>query len=105
MPSRWWRASRERWALAGDQVYVDLDLSLENLPTGTLLRLARRMLEVTAAPHTGCSKFTERFGVDALRLTATPEGKSLRLRGINTRVVRGGAVSVGDEIAVERPAG
>jgi hypothetical protein len=94
---------RERWPLAGDQVYVDLDLGLDNLPTGTLLRLGSSVLEVTAAPHTGCAQFSERFGVDALKLTATPDGRALRLRGINTRVVQGGTVSVGDEVRVERP--
>jgi MOSC domain-containing protein YiiM len=95
--------ARERWSLAGDQVYVDLDLSVDNLPTGTRLALGDAILEVTAAPHTGCSKFSERFGVDALRLTATPEGRRLRLRGINTRVVRSGTVRVGDEVLVTRP--
>lgn len=94
---------RERWPLAGDQIYVDLDLSLENLPTGTQLHLGDAVLEVTDAPHTGCAKFSERFGVDALRLTATPEGKQLRLRGINTAVVRGGSFAVGDQVVVERP--
>ena len=94
---------RSRWALAGDQVYADLDLSRDNLPTGTRLHLGDAVLEVTDAPHTGCAKFSERFGVEALRLTATPEGTALRLRGINTRVVRGGSVSVGDEVSVERP--
>ncbi len=94
---------RERWPLAGDQVYVDLDLGLENLPTGTLLHLGSATLEVTDAPHTGCAKFTERFGVDALKLTATPEGKAMRLRGINTRVAKGGTVAVGDAVSVERP--
>lgn len=96
---------RARWPLAGDQVYADLDLSLDNLPTGTRLHLGDVVLEVTDAPHTGCAKFSERFGVEALRLTATPDGKALRLRGINTAVVRGGTVSVGDAISVERPAG
>ena len=86
---------RERWPLAGDQVYVDLDLGLENLPTGTLLHLGSATLEVTDAPHTGCAKFTERVhGVDALKLTAMPEGKAMRLRGINTRVAQGGTVAV-----------
>jgi MOSC domain-containing protein YiiM len=94
---------RDRWPLAGDQIYVDLDLGLDNLPTGTLLRLGGAVLEVTDAPHTGCAQFSERFGVDALRLTATPEGKAMRLRGINTRVVLGGQVAVGDAVAVERP--
>jgi hypothetical protein len=95
---------RARWALAGDQVYVDLDLSLDNLPTGTVLSLGEVELEVTAAPHTGCAKFAERFGTDALRLTATPDGRALRLRGINTRVLTAGTVRVGDRIAVRRPA-
>ena len=90
--------SRERWPLAGDQLYVDLDLSVANLPTGTVLEIGPAQLEVTAAPHTGCAQFKERFGVEALRLTATQEGRELRLRGINTRVVRGGDVRPGDTV-------
>jgi hypothetical protein len=97
--------SRDRWPLAGDQLYVDLDLSTENLPTGTRLTIGNAELEVTAAPHTGCAQFKERFGVEALRLTATPDGRFLRLRGINTRVVRGGAVRPGDTVVVTRPEG
>ena len=95
--------TRERWPLAGDQLYVDLDLSTENLPTGTVLRIGDAELEVTAAPHTGCAQFKERFGVEALRLTATPDGRFLRLRGINTRVVRGGDIRPSDPIEVVRP--
>jgi hypothetical protein len=94
---------RSRWALAGDQVYADLDVSRTNLPSGTRLLLGGAVLEVTDAPHTGCAAFAERFGTDALRLTATPDGSALRLRGINTRVVKAGHASVGDEIVVERP--
>ena len=94
---------RDRMPLAGDQVYVDLDLSTENLPTGTVLDFGDAALEVTAEPHTGCAKFSARFGVDALRLTATPEGRLLRLRGINTRVVRAGRIGVGDTVSVVRP--
>jgi hypothetical protein len=97
-------ATPERMALAGDQVYVDLDLSLDNLPAGTVLDFGDAALEVTASPHTGCAKFSARFGVDALRLTATPEGRSLRLRGINTRITRGGVIRVGDDVRVVRPA-
>jgi len=96
-------ATRDRWPLAGDQLYVDLDLSTENLPTGTVLRIGDAELEVTAAPHTGCAQFKARFGVEALRLTATPDGRSLRLRGINTRVVRGGDIRPGDTVEVVRP--
>jgi hypothetical protein len=96
--------SRDRWALAGDQLYVDLDLSVDNLPTGTLLTIGDAQLEVTAAPHTGCAQFKDRFGVEALRLTATPDGRELRLRGINTKVVRPGDISVGATVHVSRPA-
>jgi hypothetical protein len=95
--------TRDRWPLAGDQLYVDLDLSVENLPTGTILEIGAAQLEVTAAPHTGCAQFKDRFGVEALRLTATPDGRSLRLRGINTRVVRGGDITRGDAVRVVRP--
>lgn len=95
----------DRVPLAGDQIYVDLDLSVDNLPTGTILDFGGAAVEVTAAPHTGCAKFSARFGVDALRLTATPEGRSLRLRGINTRVVRPGPLRVGDPLTVIRPSG
>ena len=96
--------THERMPLAGDQVYVDLDLSVDNLPPGTVLDFGESALEVTAAPHTGCAKFSARFGVAALRLTAMPEGRSLRLRGINTRVLRGGVIRVGDVVRVVRPA-
>lgn len=96
--------SRERWALAGDQLYADLDVSETNLPTGTRLHIGEAVLEVTAAPHTGCSQFKERFGVEALRLTATPDGRELRLRGINTRVLSAGEIRPGDTVRVERPA-
>jgi hypothetical protein len=96
-------ATRDRWPLAGDQLYVDLDLSTENLPTGTVLRIGEAELEVTAAPHTGCAQFKARFGVEALRLTATPDGRFLRLRGINARVVRGGEIVPGDTVEVVRP--
>ncbi len=95
--------SRDRWPLAGDQLYVDLDLGVDNLPTGTVLVIGEAQLEVTAAPHTGCAQFKDRFGVEALRLTATPDGRALRLRGINTRVLRGGDVRPGDTVRVVRP--
>jgi len=95
--------ARDRWPLAGDQLYVDLDLSTENLPTGTRLTIGDAELEVTAAPHTGCAQFKERFGVEALRLTATPDGRFLRLRGINTRVVQGGQIRPGHRVEVVRP--
>jgi hypothetical protein len=89
---------RERWALAGDQLYVDLDLSLGNLPPGTVLQLGTAAIEITAAPHTGCKHFSSRFGIDAARYVNTPAGLDLRLRGVNARVVVTGTAVMGDTI-------
>lgn len=89
-------APRERWALAGDQLYVDLDLSEASLPAGTELALGSAIITITAQPHTGCAKFTERFGSEATRWVNTPLGRELRLRGVNTRIVQSGTVRRGD---------
>jgi MOSC domain-containing protein YiiM len=91
-------ADRERWALAGDQLYLDLDISEANLPAGTRLALGSAVIEVTDQPHTGCQKFSSRFGVDALRFVNSPVGRELHLRGINARVVEGGTVRAGDTV-------
>jgi hypothetical protein len=88
--------SRDRWALAGDQLYLDLYLSEANLPIGARLAVGDAVVEVTDQPHTGCAKFSERFGLEALRFVNSAEGRSSRLRGINARVVVGGTVTVGD---------
>ena len=96
----------ERWALAGDQLFVDLDLSDENLPPGTRLALGSAVIEVTKQPHTGCVKFVERFGLDAMKFVNSDEGKRLHLRGINARVVVSGVIRVGDfvrKIALQGP--
>jgi MOSC domain-containing protein YiiM len=88
---------RSRWPLAGDQLYVDLDTSEGNLPAGTRLRLGDALLEITDMPHTGCAKFVERYGRDALRfVNAEPAARPLRLRGIYARVVEPGTIRVGD---------
>jgi MOSC domain-containing protein YiiM len=89
---------RERWPLAGDQLYVDFDLGHENLPPGSRLGIGTAVLEVTDDPHTGCKKFSARFGLDALIFVNSVEGRSLNLRGINTRVVQAGTVRVGDAV-------
>jgi hypothetical protein len=88
----------ERIALAGDQLYVDFDLSCDTLPPGALLAVGSCVLEVSATPHTGCRKFVERFGADAMRFVNSPLGRRLRLRGMNARVVVAGTVAVGDAV-------
>jgi hypothetical protein len=87
-----------RWQLAGDQLFVDLDLSEENLPPGTRLAIGSAVVEVTAQPHTGCAKFVARFGVDAMKFVNSPVGRMLHLRGINAKVVEAGTISVGDVV-------
>jgi MOSC domain-containing protein YiiM len=87
---------KQSWPLAGDQLYVDLDLSDDNLPPGTQLALGGAVIEVSALPHTGCKKFMARFGLDALEFVNSPQGKKLHLRGINTKIIRSGKICVGD---------
>lgn len=89
---------RDRWALAGDQLYVDLDLSGANLPPGTRLAIGTAILEVSDLPHLGCGKFTARYGADARDLVNSPEGVALNLRGINTHIVQSGTVRRGDTV-------
>ena len=88
----------ERWSLAGDQLYIDMDLSDENLPPGTRLAVGTAVLEVSSVPHTGCGKFAARYGADATKFVNSPEGKRLHLRGINTRIAQAGTVRVGDAV-------
>jgi MOSC domain-containing protein YiiM len=89
---------REQWALAGDQIYVDLDLSLANLPPGSRIQIGSAVIEFSETPHTGCAKFSARFGNDALRFVNSPVGRELRLRGANCKVVTPGVVRPGDAI-------
>jgi hypothetical protein len=89
---------RERWALAGDQLYFDLDLSEANLPVGTRLTIGSAVIEVTEPPHTGCVKFSARFGTDAHKFVNAKAHRGLRLRGMCAKVVEPGTVSTGDSI-------
>jgi hypothetical protein len=90
--------TRERWALAGDQLFIDLDLSTDNLPPGTRLAIGSAMIEITSVPHTGCAKFAARFGAEATRFVNSPVGKLLRLRGLNAKIVQPGNVRAGDRV-------
>ena len=87
---------QSRWALAGDQLFIDMDLSGANLPPGTRLAIGSAVIEVTAEPHTGCAKFVSRFGVDAMKFVNGTIGQELHLRGINAKVVTAGTIRVGD---------
>jgi hypothetical protein len=87
---------KERWQLAGDQLFLDMDLSAENVPPGTQIAIGSAVIVVTDQPHTGCQKFAARFGLEALKFISTPTGKALQLRGINAKVVQPGVIRVGD---------
>lgn len=88
----------KRWPLAGDQLFVDLNLSQANMPAGTRLAIGDAIIEVTSQPHTGCGKFSARFGVDALKFVNSPEGRAQGLRGINAKVIQPGVIRTGDTI-------
>ena len=90
--------SMKRWPLAGDQLFVDLDLSQSNLPPGTRLSIGSAVIEITPQPHTGCGKFSARFGLDALKFVNSPEGRALGLRGVNAKVITPGRVRTGDPV-------
>jgi len=87
---------KDRWPLAGDQLFIDMDVSSENLPPGTRLALGSAVIEVTDQPHTGCKKFEARFGLDALKFVNSPLGRQLQLRGLNAKVAQPGVIRVGD---------
>lgn len=86
---------KERWQLAGDQLYIDMDLSKENLPAGARIQVGSAVLEVSHLPHTGCHKFVARFGAEAMKFVNSEVGRELCLRGINAKVVQAGVVKVG----------
>src|SRR6266850_1674203 len=89
---------KDRWQLAGDQLFIDMDLGAENLPPGTQLSLGAAVIEVSSQPHTGCQKFVARFGLDAVKFVNSDVGKELHLRGINAKVVQSGRIRVGDVV-------
>ena len=90
---------KSRWSLAGDQLFVDFDLSEANVPPGTRLTIGSAVIEVTAPPHLGCKKFSDRFGPDAMKFVNSPEGKQLHLRGVNAQVMQAGIIRNEDLVA------
>ena len=90
--------TRDRWPLAGDQVYVDMDISRENLPPGSRIQVGKAVVEISEVPHTGCAKFAARFGKEALRFANVGIGRENRFRGVNAFVVESGSLRVGDKI-------
>ncbi len=89
---------KSRWALSGDQLFVDLDISQDNLPAGARLRIGEVVMEVSPLPHTGCTKFARRFGGAARKWVMTDEGQQARRRGVYTKVIVDGEIRVGDRI-------
>ena len=90
--------NRDRWALAGDQIYVDMNLSVENLPPGSWIQVGEAVVEISEVPHTGCDKFASRFGKEALRFANVGVGRENRFRGVNAFVVEPGSFRIGDKI-------
>ena len=89
---------KQRWPLAGDQLYVDFDLSVDNVPPGTRLSLGAAVIQITEPPHNGCKKYAARFGLDALKFVNSRVGRQLHLRGVNAKVIRPGVIRVGDVV-------
>ncbi len=90
--------TENRWQLAGDQLYIDIDLSDENLPAGTQIIIGSAIIEVTAQPHTDCKKFVERFGADAMKFVNSEMGKQFHLRGICAKVIKSGTIQQGNVV-------
>ena len=89
---------KRHWPPAGDQLYVDFDLSADNAPPGTRLSIGAAVIQVTETPHNGCKKFAARYGLDALKFISSPVGKHLRLRGVNAKVISAGTIRAGDSV-------
>lgn len=97
-------ADQERWPLAGDNLLVDMGLDKESLPAGSRLAIGDTVVvQISEEPHTGCAKFSARFGSDALKFINSPEGRELRLRGLNAQVIVPGAIATGDAVRRVRP--
>jgi hypothetical protein len=90
--------ARDNWARAGNNIIVDMDLSIDNLPIGQRLRVGTAELEIGPVANTGCDFFIERYGRDACVFVNTGIAKQKRLRGVYARVVKDGQIRIGDII-------
>ena len=90
--------SNDQWQLAGDQLYIDMDLSRNNLVPRSQIKIGSAVIEISEKLHTGCQKFSNRFGLDALKFISTPLGRELSLRGINCRIIQSGTVRTGNVV-------
>jgi MOSC domain-containing protein YiiM len=96
-------ADEERWPLAGDNLLVSMGLDKESLPTGRRLAIGDTVVvQISEEPHTGCAKYSARFGSDALKFVNSPEGRELRLRGVNAHVIVPGTIAAGDAVRRSR---
>lgn len=91
--------NEERQLLAGDQLFVDFDLSEENLPPGSRLQIGNAIVQISHVPHNGCGKFKERFGSEALKFVNSEMGKANHFRGLNAKVIKEGKIQTGDPVA------
>ncbi|HQU92311.1 MAG TPA: hypothetical protein PLK77_08445 [Pyrinomonadaceae bacterium] len=97
--------TRERVQLAGDQLFVDLDLSPDNIPPGTQLSIGDAVIEITPIPHLGCKKFVERFGIDAMKYANSDFGRGHNLRGVNAKVLTAGNITANAPVQIVRGSG
>jgi hypothetical protein len=88
--------------LHGDNLFLTLDLSTRNLPTGSLLRVGEALLRVTPQAHNGCKKWVQRFGLACMKFNLEPEYQEHHLRGIYLQVVEPGRVALDDRVVVLR---
>jgi MOSC domain-containing protein YiiM len=91
--------SIENWPPAGDNLFIDMDLTPANMPPGQRFAIGTALFEITGVPHNGCDQFIARFGRDAVLFVNTGDGKRLRLRGIYARVIKDGRIAAGDRVA------
>lgn len=97
-----WR-DRENITHPGDNIVADIDVSLDNMPVGTILTIGTAALRVSDEWNDGCAKWNKRMGRAAYEWTTQPDHEPLRLRGIYCEIITDGVIKLGDTITVTRP--